>query len=346
MAQQLGPEQVALFCENMGMMYQAGIQTDEAVRLIAQDSGASALQQVLEGVIAQMDEGATLPEAMQESGAFPAHACKMADIAAQSGRLEETMFTLGDYYLNQKRFQDRMRSALLYPMILLVLMTLVLLVLTLQVLPIFQNVYNSMAGQINAASLSYASAAQTVSYVAVIVVLVVALVFLVGACLAYFGKQTTTVTRMLDMLPFTSRVSYTSSLSRAMTALATFTASGIDAESALTSIVTEIGNKQLRAKLDACVEQVREGNSFAQAAFEAKLLEPLYARMLINSERSGTFDDTLTYLAGLISEDAERESDRLVSSIEPICAAFLTVSMALSLVAILIPLIGIMGAMG
>ena len=347
MAKQLGPDQVALFCENMGMMYQAGIQTDEAVQLIAQDSGSSALQDILQTTTELMDlKGETLPMALRDEGSFPAHATKMMEIAEQSGRLEETMFALGDYYLAQKRFQDRMRSALLYPMILLVLMTIVLLILALQVLPIFSEVYASMAGQVSAASLSYASIAQTVSYVAVVIVLIVGIFFLVGACFAYFGKTTTTVSRMFDTLPFTKSASYTSALARAMTAFATFSASGISPEDALASITSEIGNAQLRERFESCTALIMEGHSFAQAAFENEVLDPLYGRMLINSERSGTFDNTLAYLATLISEDAERQTDQIVSTIEPICAAFLTVAVALALIAIVVPLVGILGAMG
>lgn len=346
MAKQLGPEQVALFCENMGMMYQAGIQTDEAVRLIAEDSGSNALQKTLDSVAVAMDEGQTLPAALEQNGAFPAHATKMMEIAEQSGRLEETMFALGDYYLAQKRFQDRMRSALLYPMILLVLMALVLLVLAVQVLPIFSDVYKSMASQVSQSSMAYAQTAQTISYVAVVIVLIVAVFFLIGSCFAYFGKQTTTVSRMFDILPFTSKTSYTSSLARAMTAFATFSASGISPEDALASITGDIGNKKLRTRLERCAEEVMEGQSFAQAAFNNDVLDPLYGRMLINSERSGTFDNTLAYLAVLISEESERQTDQLVSTIEPVCSAFLTVAVALALIAIIVPLVGILGAMG
>jgi len=346
-AKQLGPEQVALFCENMGMMYQAGIQTGEAVQLIAQDSGASGLQTALNTITKRIEEDyETLPVALREEGSFPAHAVKMIEIAEQSGRLEETMFALGDYYLGQKRFQDRMRSALLYPMILLVLMTIVLLILAVQVLPIFSEVYASMAGQVSTASLAYAQAAQTISYVAVVIVLIVGIFFLVGACFAYFGKQTTTVSRMFDTLPFTANVSYTSALARAMTAFATFSASGISPEDALASITGEIGNKKLRQRFEASTSLIAEGQSFAQAAFENNVLEPLYGRMLINSERSGTFDNTLAYLATIISEDSERQTDQLVSTIEPVCAAFLTVAVALALIAIVVPLVGILGAMG
>lgn len=346
MAKQLGPEQVALFCENMGMMYQAGIQTGEAVQIIGQDSGSSALQNALAPIPEALDAGTTLHEALDQSGVFPPHVVKMMEIAAQSGRLEDTMFALGDYYLAQKRFQDRMRSALLYPMILLVLMALVLLILTVQVLPIFSDVYSSMASQVSATSAAYARAAQTVSYVAVIVVLVLAVFFLIGSCFAYFGKQTTTVSRLFDTLPFTSHASYTSALGRVMTALATFSASGINPEEALASITADVGNKTLRSRLEACAQDVQQGQSFAQAAFDHKVLDPLYGRMLINSEQAGTFDSTLSYLAAIIGEEAERQTDQIVSMVEPACAAFLTVAVALALVAIVVPLVGILGAMG
>ena len=107
-----------------------------------------------------------------------------------------------------------------------------------------------------------------------------------------------------------------------------------------------IGNKKLRARLDACLKRIHDGESFAQAALAENVLDPLYARMLINGERSGTYDETLSYLTSLISEDAARRTDRVVSVIEPACAALLTIAVALSLIAIIIPLMGVLGAIG
>ena len=270
----------------------------------------------------------------------------MVEAADRAGRLEQTMFTLSDYYLEQMRLQDRLRSALIYPMVLLLLMTGVLLVLTVAVLPIFSNVYMTMAGSITPTSLGYASIAQAVSYVAVALVLIVAVFFLVGACLVYFGRRTTTVSKVLDTLPFTAKASYASALSRVMSSLSTYVASGIDTEDALSSITSEIGNKKLRARLDACLKRIHDGESFAQAALAENVLDPLYARMLVNGERSGTYDETLSYLTSLIGEDAARRTDRVVSVIEPACAALLTIAVALSLIAIIIPLMGVLGAIG
>lgn len=217
MNEHLNHEQVALFCENLGMMYQAGISTPEAVRLVAEDSGKGTFANTVEAVSRHLEHGKSLSEALRATGAFPVHAVKMVEAADRAGRLEQTMFTLSDYYLEQMRLQDRLRSALIYPMVLLLLMTGVLLVLTVAVLPIFSNVYMTMAGSITPTSLGYASVAQTVSYVAVALVLIVAVFFLVGACLVYFGRRTTTVSKVLDALPFTAKASYASALSRVWT---------------------------------------------------------------------------------------------------------------------------------
>lgn len=346
MNEHLNHEQVALFCENLGMMYQAGISTPEAVRLVAEDSGKGAFANAVEAVSRHIEHGKSLSEALRETGAFPVHVVKMVEAADRAGRLEQTMFTLSDYYLEQMRLQDRLRSALIYPMVLLLLMTGVLLVLTVAVLPIFSNVYMTMAGSITPTSFGYASVAQAVSYIAVALVLVVAVFFLVGACLVYFGRRTTTVSKVLDTLPFTAKASYASALSRVISSLSTYVASGIDTEDALSSITSEIVNKKLRARLDACLKRIHDGESFAQAALAENVLDPLYARMLVNGERSGTYDETLSYLTSLIGEDAARRTDRVVSVIEPACAALLTIAVALSLIAIIIPLMGVLGAIG
>lgn len=101
-----------------------------------------------------------------------------------------------------------------------------------------------------------------------------------------------------------------------------------------------------RAQLESCRRQMLEGRSLAQAVYDNRVFEPLYARMLMSGARSGNLDQVLARLAQVFSEDANMRMGRIIDSVEPVLAGFLTVSMGITLLAVMLPLIGILTSIG
>jgi len=101
--------------------------------------------------------------------------------------------------------------------------------------------------------------------------------------------------------------------------------------------------------LDKATESMVDLNSprsLAQAISEFEIFEPLYARMLNVGMRSGSTEETLAQLSGTFFDDAVLQMDRLLNLVEPAFSAFLTIAVGATLIAVMLPLIGIMGAIG
>ena len=78
---------VSAFCESMGMMFRAGIQTDEAVELLQSDGTTGGmLEQALAVIKEHVNQGSGLAAAMKESGVFPQYALQMVEAGERSGR--------------------------------------------------------------------------------------------------------------------------------------------------------------------------------------------------------------------------------------------------------------------
>ncbi len=102
------------------------------------------------------------------------------------------------------------------------------------------------------------------------------------------------------------------------TALATFTASGMDTDTAMERASDMVRHRALRAQLESCRRQMLEGRSLAQAVYDNRVFEPLYARMLMSGARSGNLDQVLARLAQVFSEDANMRMGRIIDSVEPV----------------------------
>ena len=89
---------------------------------------------------------------------------------------------------------------------------------------------------------------------------------------------------------------------------------------------------------------MEEGHSIAQAAYDEELFEPVYGRMLLAGERSGSLEHVLGRLTELLEENCGNLAERLVGIIDPLLSGVLMFTVGLSLLSVMLPLIGMMNS--
>jgi type IV pilus assembly protein PilC len=142
---------------------------------------------------------------------------------------------------------------------------------------------------------------------------------------------------------------YQLALSRFAAALSTYVSSGVDTETAMRSSAEFVTNATLRAKVMKAYDAMIDSNnprSLAQAITEFEVFEPLYARMLSVGSETGSSDEMLSRLSTIFFDDALESIDRIIDHVEPLFAGFLTITVGATLIAVMLPLIGIMRSIG
>ena len=337
---------VSAFCESMGMMIRSGIQTDEAVSLLqSAKSSGGVLEHGLAVMKEQVDQGSGLAAAMRESGIFPRYALQMVAAGESSGRLEDILFRLSRYYAEQKTISEKLRSAVTYPAAMLVLIIAVISVMLVMVLPSFTDVYNSLTGSLSASTYSYIRWAYVFCWVALIVMVAIAAGLIIGLALWNSGKRDR-VEAVLRRIPLCKSILESMGMFRFTSALATFLASGELQDTAVLDSIPMTDCASVEEKLKKCVLHMEEGHSIAQAAYEEELFEPVYGRMLLAGERSGNLETVLQRLTGLLEENCGNLVDRLVGIVDPLLSGVLMVTVGLSLLSVMLPLIGMTNSVG
>jgi len=121
-------------------------------------------------------------------------------------------------------------------------------------------------------------------------------------------------------------------------------ASGMDTDTALGLAKDAADNPELEKAMEQCEAQMANGDSLAYCFYKNKILPPIYGRMLMSGASGGTADTALSRIAGIIGSEAEDELCSIIDSAEPVLMGFLTVTVGLTLLSIMLPLIGIMGS--
>lgn len=337
---------VSAFCESMAMMVQSGIQMDEAVLLLMQGHGhGGVLEQGLGIMKEETEQGKSLSSAMKTAGIFPGYAVEMVSAGEKTGRLEDVLFRLSRYYADQSTMAGKLKNAVTYPAVMLVMIIAVLAVMLAMVLPSFTDVYNQLTGSIAASSYSYIGLAYAFCWIALAVMVVLA-VILAGGYVMWKGRGRSTVEKALGKIPVCASILEGMGMFRFTAALSTFLASGEMQDTAVIESMGMAEYKPVEEKLRRCVGHMEEGHSIAQAAYEEQLFEPVYGRMLLAGERSGSLEQVLGRLNGLLEEHCTERVDRLVGIVDPLLSGVLMLTIGVSLLSVMLPLIGMMNSIG
>ncbi len=343
---ELGNLAVSIFCRNMSMLISAGIDAEESVGLLADDAAANDFRDAAKAVQNKMLTGQPqLSAAMLESGYFPTHACKMLAAGEKTGKSENVLKSLADYYESRDRLARKMKSAVNYPMILLLLTAAILILLLVRVLPVFTNVYRSLAGGLTTSAYIYLR----IAYVVGTIALVLAIVFggfllLTARTVKGNGADGSSVGLLAKFGPAKDAISRLS-LAHFTQVLHLFVASGADVDTSITAAQELVSDPVTRAKVDEVRRHMKEDNvGLSRAIYDKGLFEPLYARLFMSAVKAGQTEQMLGKLASSFSLEADEAVDSLIDSIEPVISAFLTIAVGIVLLSTMIPLIGILGA--
>lgn len=348
MAQRLADSAaVSVFCDSVALMLSTGIQTDEAVHMLAEDMEDTSFGKTCKQIYRSLIAGKDLASSMKDTGAFPRYATDMVAVGERSGHLEDVLRSLSVYYNEESRLFTKIASSIGYPTALLCIMSVILLFAVVVILPVFIGVYERLSGTLTAGSFNEVTVAIGIGWVALIITLVCAALFLVATIMTRFSGGRHSLMRFFEKLPLTRSAMYELALSRFVSALAIYVASGLNTDEAMSASLSTVTHERLQENVSAAyglMIRSDEPRSIVQAISEVELFDPVHVRMLTVASRSGSLDGILIQLASLFFDEAISSIDEVIDSVEPVMAAFLTVAVGATLISVMLPLIGVMGS--
>ncbi|MDE6880532.1 MAG: type II secretion system F family protein, partial [Oscillospiraceae bacterium] len=281
------------------------------------------------------------------SGCFPAYVCGLLEVGEQAGRTEEALGALSRYYEDRARMDRRLRSALLYPAVMLVLMLVVIAVLLVKVLPIFDDVYASLGGRLTGLAGGLLALGRGLD--AAMPVLW-ALLALLAAFLVAFAAVDSFRTKVMALWRGSrgdKGVSRQMNTARLAQALAMGMASGMPLEESVSlaaGLMEDIPAAKGRC-LD-CRTRLDQGERQGAALRESGVLPAAACRLLELGQRSGAGDSVMEKIARDLAVESEAALEEKVSRVEPALVLVCSVLVGLILLSVMLPLMHIMAAIG
>ena len=337
-------EDISLFCMQTALILRSAIPLQDGLSAIGEGLPESG-RQLLEGVEARYLETGSFSEALGAAGAFPEYMVHMVEIGEKAGKLEEVMTSLGEYYQRDAQLKKQIRSAVAYPMVSVLLMTAVIGVLVIKVLPIFRSVFESL-GTGTGATEAVLRAGSGFGMGALFFLCAVIVLAAAGLAISGAEKGKALFAKLFASLRPTRRLSRKISAARFASVMSMLLSSGYHTEEALELIPSVLPDPVMAGKVRKLRERLEAGESISDAIQAEEIFPGLHARMVGIGFRTGALDEVMKRLAGLYEEEANDAIQAAVGVIEPVMVGILSLVIGAILLSVMLPLLGIMSAIG
>ena len=338
---------LSTLCKEFAMLLQAGVTSGDSILLLLDDETDKDGKLVLQSLMDTLQKGEPLSVAFRESAYFPPYLVSMVEIGEKTGRLPETLTALSEHYERQDRLLASIKNAVLYPAILLGLMVAVVVILIVQVLPIFNDVFGRLGTEMSPLASSLMQFGVWLRGVSAAVALILGIVFVI-AFIAWIIPEI----REGIMHAFRNRLGSRGifgkiASSRFVSAIALAIASGLDLGESVEMAALISGNaKGVKEQQEKCAGLLRSGSPLSDAMRDAGILSARDGRMLSMGTRSGMADSVMSEIAQRSERNVQDEINGIVGRIEPTLVIITSVIVGVVLLSVMLPLMGIMTAIG
>ncbi len=336
------PDALSMFCEKIALILSSGVSMVNGVEALCRNYKNTPYAGAFNAMSESVRDTGILHEALAKAGLFPPYMVQMVKIGEQTGKLDQVMSSLSDYYAREHRIKRSVQHAVVYPACLIGMMAVVILVLVIKVLPIFREVYASLGAVVSGTTSALMNFGMNVGFVVLIAAAAVTLLALAVALLMRTSKRQQVLDLLGKVFPPVRRLSGCMVARRFAYNMALMLESGFPLEEALSLIGGVMDDPHGREKVERCQQLLAEGKDFPDAIEAVGMFDPLHNEMIAIGFLTGKTDKVMEKLADIYQQQMDDDLSRLVSIIEPSMVIVLTVIIGAILMAVMLPMVSIM----
>jgi general secretion pathway protein F len=339
MGGKLSSRDLSIITRQLASLVRSGLPLDEALHATAKQAHKPHIKRILLGVRTKVLEGFSLAQALGENpAAFDEMYRALVRAGESSGYLGPVLERLADYTQNSQIVQQRIKMAMIYPIVLLVISLGVIVLLMAMVVPKLIGVFAHSHRELPVLTrVLITSSDFIVNYGVFVFIGIVAIIISIRNLLKkeYYKRKWHSAQLKLPVLGELVRQI---DASRFAATLSLLTASGVPLLQALTIAGQVMTNRLLQESCEQVVNAVREGTSLARAMENAGTFPPLLVQLVSSGEANGTLAQQLDNAA----KDQERELEMVLGMamglLEPFTIVFMGFSVCMIVLAILQPI--------
>jgi type IV pilus assembly protein PilC len=343
------PKDLQVFTRQLATMIDAGLPLVQCLDILAQQTPNKIFAGILGQVKASVEQGSTFSDALRRHPkVFDELYVNLVAAGEVGGILDTILNRLAIYIEKAVKLRAQIKSAMFYPIAILVVAIGVIAVMLLKVIPTFQDMYKQMGPKAKLPGATQFVIDVSNSFVANWYLYFGGLFGLIAALVLMRrtegGREV--FDRVLLRLPVLGPTLRKIVVARFTRTLGTLLASGVPILDALDICAKTAGNRVVQNAILRARDKISEGHDMAGPLGETKVFPSMVVQMIGVGEQTGAMDQMLQKIADFYEEEVDASVSALTSLIEPIMMAFLGIVVGGLIVAMYLPIFKLAGNIG
>lgn len=333
-----------IFTRQLATLIGAGLPLLRGLTVLAYQERDRILRKVITNIVESVQGGETFSESLsRHPKIFNKLFVNMVKVGELGGVLELVLLRLAEFQEKAQKLKNKMRAAMVYPVLVLLIAIGILCFLLGVIIPKFQSIFYDMLGENPLPPLTnFVLGASNLLKENFLIVIGMLLVFFVAL---RFATHTTKGHYLIDALalklPILGKLIRQSAIARFSRTLGTLVSSGVPILQALLITKETAGNRIIASAITKVHDSIQAGEPIVYPLEASNVFPPMVTSMIHVGEESGQLSEMLLKIADIYDDEVDNAIAGLTSLLEPMMIVFLAFVVGMIVIALFLPLISI-----
>src|SRR5580700_6363288 len=335
----VGLQDLVVFTRQLATMVDAGLAMVQSLQALADQTANKVMRDVIKDVTARVESGDSFSEALaKHPKVFNKLFVCMVGAGEKGGLLSEILARLATYLENTARLRRKVKSSMMYPIVVTFVAICITIFLLVKVVPVFGDIFDSFGAKLPAPTQFLISVSNFVKTWLIPIILAMG-----GAVYGwlYFiktkpGREFWDTRRI--KLPMFGHIAHKICLARFTRTLASLVRSGVPILEVLQIVSQTVGNVVMEKAIKASALDIERGEGISSALGKHPVFPTMIIRMLSAGEQTGNIDNMLERVSDFLDEEIETTLSGLMSLIEPLLIVFLGIVIGGMVICMFLPI--------
>ena len=338
----LPTRELALVSQQLARLLKAGLPLDRALAILIEQAEGRRMTYALQQTLERVRDGGGLAEALANQGrAFPETFVTLVRAGEMSGALQGVLAETATFLVRAEAMRQNIKSAMIYPVILIVVAGLSVGLILTAVLPQFEPMFKEAGAKLPLVTKIVIVASHALrDYWGVLLALIAAAI-LAGRRLLKNPGIMVARDRLLLGTPLVGNLISRFEIGRFCRTLGVMLANGVAAPSAMAMSGATIGNRVLGAAVEETAARFKEGEGLSAPLARTGRFPVLAIQLIRTGEETGRLEEMLGEVATIFDQDVQRALERLLALLVPVLTMLMGLLIAFIVAAVMLALISV-----
>jgi len=330
---------IAIFTRQLATMIDAGLPLVQSLDILSSQQDHKVFKNIIREIREDVEGGSTFAGALKKHpSTFDDLYTNLVVAGEEGGILDNILNRLSNYIEKAEVLKKKVKSAMIYPVIIMSVAILVVIILMIFVIPVFETIFKSAGQSLPLPTLIVLAMSKIIKkYIVVIIPAAILFVFLFRK---FYKTETgkTLIDRLILKVPVFGMLLKKVAVARFARTLGTLVSSGVPILDGLLIVSKTAGNRTIETAIMSARASIREGETIAEPLGRSKIFPPMVIQMISVGESTGALDSMLSKIADFYDDEVDVAVSNLTSLLEPFLMVFLGVVIGGVVIAMYLPI--------